>query len=96
MTEPLDNPAVLAEQGLDANAAYALGSSEGETSRLHRQVVAEMVRLARPGGWVAAMEPDTEYALCYPPHPAFTRLCELFPVVFGRNGADPHIGRQIG
>lgn len=58
-------------------------------------VVAEMVRLARPGGWVAAMEPDTEYAMCYPPHPAFTRLREIFPVVFGRNGADPHMGRRV-
>ena len=38
---------------------------------------------------------DTEYAMCYPPHPAFTRICEIFPVVFGRNGADPHIGRQV-
>src|SRR6266516_599476 len=59
------------------------------------QVVAEMVRLARPGGWVAAMEADTEYTMCYPPHPAFTRVGEIFPVVFGRNGADPHIGRRV-
>ena len=36
-------------------------------------VVAEMVRLAKPGGAVAAAEPDTELALCYPPHPAFDR-----------------------
>jgi SAM-dependent methyltransferase len=35
---------------------------------------AEMTRLARPGGWVASAEPDTEHALCYPPHPAFDRL----------------------
>jgi SAM-dependent methyltransferase len=59
------------------------------------EVVAEMVRLAKPGGWVAAMEFDTEYALCYPPHPAFERLCEIFPVVFGRNGADPWISRRV-
>jgi len=59
------------------------------------QVVAEMVRLARPGGRVAAMEPDMECALCYPPHPAFTRICEIYPVVFGRNGADPLIGRRV-
>jgi SAM-dependent methyltransferase len=59
------------------------------------QVVAEMVRLARPGGWVAAMEPDTEYAMCYPPHPALTRISEIFPVAFGRNGADPTIGRRL-
>jgi SAM-dependent methyltransferase len=60
------------------------------------EVVAEMVRLARPGGWVAGIEPDTEYAMCYPPDPAFTRICEIFPVVFGRNGADPTIGRRVG
>ncbi len=41
-------------------------------------VLAEMVRLARPGGWVAGLEPDTEYSLCYPAHPAWERLCEIF------------------
>lgn len=59
------------------------------------EVVAEMVRLARPGGWVASMEYDMEYALCYPPHPAFARLGELFTVAFARNGADPCIGRRL-
>jgi ubiquinone/menaquinone biosynthesis C-methylase UbiE len=59
------------------------------------QIVAEMVRLARPGGQVAALESDTELALCYPPHPAFTRVHEIFTVVFARNGADPHIGRRV-
>ncbi len=58
-------------------------------------VAAEMVRLAKPGGWVASMEPDTEYVRCYPPHPAFDRLCEIFTVVFRRNGADPWIGRRV-
>jgi SAM-dependent methyltransferase len=57
--------------------------------------VPEMARLARPGGHVAAMEYDMEYALCYPPHPAFTRICEIFTAAFGRNGADPWIGRRI-
>jgi SAM-dependent methyltransferase len=59
------------------------------------RVAAEMARLARPGGWVTSMEPDTEYAMCYPPHPAFTRLCQIFPVVFDRNGADHMIGRRV-
>jgi SAM-dependent methyltransferase len=58
------------------------------------EVVAEMVRLARPGGWVASMEPDSEYARCYPPHPAFDRLCEIYTMVFRRHGADPWIGRR--
>jgi SAM-dependent methyltransferase len=59
------------------------------------ELVAEMARLARPGGWVAAMEPDTEYTLCYPPHLAFTRICEILAVAFGRNGADHMIGRRV-
>ena len=58
-------------------------------------VAAEMVRLARPGGWVASMEPDTEYGRCYPPHPAFDRLCDIFTAAFRRNGADPWIGRRV-
>ena len=45
----------------------------------------------RPGGQVASLESDTEYALCYPPHPAITRISEIFPLVFARNGADHHI-----
>jgi ubiquinone/menaquinone biosynthesis C-methylase UbiE len=59
------------------------------------EVAAEMVRLARPGGLVASMEPDTEHGRCYPPHPAFDRLCDIFTVAFRRNGADPWIGRRV-
>jgi ubiquinone/menaquinone biosynthesis C-methylase UbiE len=58
-------------------------------------VVAEMVRLAKPGRWVAAMEPDTEYAMCYPPCAEFDRLGQIFQVAFSRNGADPWIGRRV-
>jgi SAM-dependent methyltransferase len=59
------------------------------------EVVAEMVRLARPGGWVAAMEPDTEFAMSYPPDAALDRADELFHAVFERNGADARIGRRV-
>ena len=59
------------------------------------EVVAEMVRLAKPGGYVASMEPDTEHVLCYPPNAAFTRLCEIFPLAASRNGADPEMGRRV-
>ena len=58
-------------------------------------LAAEMARLARPGGWVAAVEPDTEHALCYPSHSAFDRVCEIFRVVFSRNGADVAMGRRV-
>jgi len=59
------------------------------------EVVDEMVRLAKPGGWVVGLEPDTENGWCYPPHPAYERLCQMFPVAFGRNGADPKMGRRM-
>jgi SAM-dependent methyltransferase len=60
------------------------------------EVLAEMVRLARPGGWVAGLEPDTEHPICYPPSPAFERLCEIFTGAFPRNGSDLRIGRRMG
>jgi ubiquinone/menaquinone biosynthesis C-methylase UbiE len=60
------------------------------------EVLAEMVRLARPGGWVAGLEPDGGVAICYPPHPAYDRLYELLLVAFSRNGADPRTGRRLG
>jgi ubiquinone/menaquinone biosynthesis C-methylase UbiE len=60
------------------------------------EVLTEMVRLARPGGWVASLEPDCEHTLYYPHHPALARLHELFMVAFSRNGADPLIGRRLG
>ena len=59
------------------------------------EVVAEMTRLARPGGWIACQEPDAEHALCYPPLPEWDRLRELFRASFGRSGADLHVGRRL-
>jgi ubiquinone/menaquinone biosynthesis C-methylase UbiE len=59
------------------------------------EVLGEMVRLARPGGWVASQEPDVEHALCYPPLPAWDRLWEIFRAAFTRAGADLHIGRRL-
>ena len=59
------------------------------------EILAEMTRLARPGGWVAGLEADCEHSLCYPPHPAWDRLCEIFRTAFSRNGADPCIGRRL-
>lgn len=59
------------------------------------EVLAEMVRLARPGGWVAAAEPDMGVSVCYPAHPAWDRLAELFHASFGRSGADLLTGRRL-
>jgi ubiquinone/menaquinone biosynthesis C-methylase UbiE len=58
------------------------------------EVLAEMVRLARQGGWVAGMEADMEIGICYPPNSAFDRLCEIFQAAFSRHGANPQLGRR--
>jgi SAM-dependent methyltransferase len=58
-------------------------------------VVAEMVRLVRPGGWVVALEPDVGASLCYPPHPAWDRVGEIFREANKVDGADAFIGRRL-
>jgi len=59
------------------------------------RVVAEMVRLARSGGWVVSLEPDAVISVCYPPHPAWDRLLELSMSIRRQDNADPYIGRRL-
>jgi ubiquinone/menaquinone biosynthesis C-methylase UbiE len=59
------------------------------------EVVAEMVRLARPGGLVASQEADAEFSICYPPLPEWDRLWSLFHASFPRAGADLRLGRRL-
>ena len=60
-----------------------------------QDVVAEMVRLARPGGWVAAMEPASDPRRVLPAAwPAFDTVSEINAAdAHGRYGADPWIGQ---
>jgi SAM-dependent methyltransferase len=59
-------------------------------------VVAELVRLARPGGAVALQEPDPAAWVCDPPAPAFDRLRDAVTEVYPRVGKDFRLGRRIG
>ena len=58
------------------------------------EVVAEMARLAKPGGSVAALEVDA-LGVCYPRHPALDRLTELLTTAVRQDGADPELGRRL-
>jgi ubiquinone/menaquinone biosynthesis C-methylase UbiE len=60
-----------------------------------RAVVAEMVRLAKPGGYVAVLEVDEVPRICYPSHPAWDQLCEVYLAAFQEEGADAFIGRRL-
>lgn len=58
-------------------------------------VLAEMIRLARPGGFVAAQEVDTVSWLCEPPHPAWDRLLGAWKIIGSELGKDLFIGRRL-
>lgn len=59
-------------------------------------IVTELVRLTKPGGWVAGQEADDgAQFLLHPPHPAWDRLVELFRETWALDGADLHVGRRM-
>jgi SAM-dependent methyltransferase len=60
------------------------------------QIVAEMVRLVRPGGMVALHEADCiGHQMCDPPLPAWERLFEVLNRYSERHGIDRFIGRKV-
>jgi ubiquinone/menaquinone biosynthesis C-methylase UbiE len=50
-------------------------------------LIAEAMRLVRPGGVVALQEPDLRSLNAYPPHPAFDRLRDALIGAFSGVGA---------
>jgi ubiquinone/menaquinone biosynthesis C-methylase UbiE len=58
-------------------------------------IVEEMVRLAVPGGVVAAMDPDTGITFCHPPLAEWDRMTEIFRESYRLDGADSSIGRRL-
>jgi SAM-dependent methyltransferase len=59
------------------------------------EIVAEAVRLARPGGTVAFHEADALTVVCDPPLEAWTRLRELLNRYAELNGIDLFVGRRL-
>lgn len=58
------------------------------------RVPAEMLRLVRPGGVVAAQEVDLSGFGCFPPNPSYDRLLAAATAVW-QDGRDPFIGRRV-
>jgi ubiquinone/menaquinone biosynthesis C-methylase UbiE len=58
-------------------------------------VLAEMVNITRPGGWVALEEIDWISWVCDPIHPAWTRLIEINAEIWRTRGMDVNIGRRL-
>lgn len=59
------------------------------------EIVAEAVRLVRPGGAIAFHEADWFAHVCDPPLEAWTRLMDLLALSSRRNGNDLFVGRRL-
>jgi SAM-dependent methyltransferase len=59
------------------------------------EVVAEMVRVAKPGGWVLTEEADAMAGICHPPDPAWDRLHDILHAAYSADGADLSTGRKL-
>ncbi|MGQ0572977.1 MAG: methyltransferase domain-containing protein [Pseudonocardia sp.] len=57
-----------------------------------RETVEEMVRLTRPGGWVALQDADLVSWTCEPASPAWDRLAHALTSTWI---GDPHVGRRL-
>jgi len=60
-----------------------------------QDVVAEMARVVRPGGWVALQEVDCELWRCEPRHDAWEELHLAFVEFSTVAGRDPSVGRRL-
>jgi ubiquinone/menaquinone biosynthesis C-methylase UbiE len=101
---------LTARQGLAAETvradATSTGLPSGSFDLVHERmlllnvtspqdVVAEMARLARPGGIVALQEPDSAAWAIDPPHPAWELLLAEVNDVYPRTGRDFRTDRSI-
>jgi len=68
-----------------------VASTAGDPERL----LAEAIRLVRPGGFVALQEPDGSTLNCYPPHPAWDQLKFAFMAAFKGVGSDLGLARRL-
>jgi ubiquinone/menaquinone biosynthesis C-methylase UbiE len=98
----------LAERGVEgvhllAADAAATGLPDASFDLVHERlvllnvvqtekIVAELVRLTRPGGWVALQEYDTQSWFCQPGHAAWDTLFSALSQVWV---GDPYIGRRL-
>lgn len=68
-----------------------LASTAGAPEVLFREALA----LVRPGGVLAAQEPDTETLRCHPPHPAWDRLKRALQEAFACVGGDTQLAQRL-
>jgi SAM-dependent methyltransferase len=81
----------LPDRAFDLVHTRFLASTAGKPEAL----LAESIRLTRPGGVVAMQEPDMTTLVCYPPHPAWERLRTALIGAFASVNADINLARSL-
>lgn len=81
----------LPSESFDLAHMRFVASTAGDPERL----LAEALRLVRPGGIVALQEPDGSSLNCYPPHPAWDRLKAALLGAFESVGADLRLASRL-
>lgn len=81
----------LAEASFDLVHLRFVASTAGDPERL----LAEAMRVVRPGGIVALQEPDGSSLNCYPPHPAWEKLKAALLGAFSGVGADLRLAQRL-
>lgn len=59
------------------------------------QLIAEAIRLLKPGGTLALVEQEMSSIACFPPHPAFARLKGWMGAGFEQSGTGKGITRRL-
>lgn len=77
-----------------ARFLLAKGTAAGAGGTHERRLLAEMLRLARPGGIVALQEPDSSAWSCWPPRAEFDDLKALIVDACRADGGDFDAGRR--
>jgi ubiquinone/menaquinone biosynthesis C-methylase UbiE len=87
--------------------AFATGLASGGFDLVHTRfavgivphglgILAEAMRLARPGGLIVLEEADVEGYCCHPHHPAWTVALDAMVEGFRAIGSDLTMGRRLG
>ena len=80
----------LPEESFDLVHMRFLASTAGDPDRL----IAEAMRLLKPGGTLAMQEASFETLRCYPPHPAWHGLLGIFSACFPGHTGEP-VAQQL-
>ena len=79
----------------DASFDVAFAHQVLQHLREREAAIREMVRVLRPGGWLAVRDVDWETAAYWPEDPWIERFVRVHLKTWSRNGGEPAMGRRL-